>query len=588
MMSDDRNNTEANGAASAGKSHSTNTGKSRSTNTGKSRSSNTEKPCTRNTGKSPSQITQDICKHEGHLILEAGAGTGKTYNLTERVIHHLLHQEVPLERMLALTFTDFAAGEMRSRIYAAINKNIGINISKADHLLTTRRRFSRNYISTFHSFCNRILNYFPDEITEISVSESPRFLGDPGEKRNIDGAFELLSDYDEVLWMMEWRKRFYQKYKDHEGLQRQLTRLPVSVFEQFMKDLSGEDEAGLLKLASMTPDVYLEKMKGLSDIWRKECDAMLENILKEMAAHPEWFRSPDKIPGNRDELASIKNKGKGFSRRIFSSEHIDDAALEDINLRGDELFELLNMLELAENYLSDPERAQQLKEYPDQDEFNADHEAYWNMRDLAELSLRWSTLMRYQRFDAGLFNYDDMIWLTHRLFAEKPGVVTRMRSRFDQILVDEFQDTDRRQWEIIRKLAFDGPDKKQMLIVGDVKQAIYGFRGGDVAMMRYVKNELESQAGSPDPLKQNILPLNILPLPYSFRSNKAVISFANRLFKNIFGQEGEVTSYEAHHQPLETPPAQLSENADAPGEVRILIADCKKLAEELENRQAGN
>ena len=110
-----------------------------------------------NMEQTPGAITEQICRHKGYLILEAGAGTGKTHNLTKRVIHQLVENDASLERMLALTFTDFAAAEMRSRIYAAINRNIGTS----KHLLATRQRFSHNYISTFHSFCNRILQYFP-------------------------------------------------------------------------------------------------------------------------------------------------------------------------------------------------------------------------------------------------------------------------------------------------------------------------------------------------------------------------------------------------------------------------------------------
>ncbi len=532
-------------------------------------------------GKSPAEITRDICRHNGFLILEAGAGTGKTFNLTERVIHQLVDRKVPLERMLALTFTDFAAAEMRSRIYAAINRNIGVS----DHLLKTRRLFSRNYISTFHSFCNRILQYFPDELTEISVADSPECFGKPDEQRYVDGAFELLSDYDEVLWMMEWRKRFYQKYKDHDGLQRQLSLISVSDFEKFMKELSGVDEQALCDMSVITPAMYLGRLSELAKRWRQECDRLQSELIETLRAHPEWFKSPDKIPGTINKLKAARIKD-GLSKKLFDKEEADKATLGELDRQALEVFGRMDALEMVDAYLAGSETERELAEYPLQEEFNANHEAYWNMRDLAELALRWNTLMRYQRFDAGYFNYDDMIWLTHRLFTEHPAVTARMRSRFDQILVDEFQDTDRRQWEIISRLAFgngepgvSSPDK-EMLIVGDVKQAIYGFRGGDVAMMRRVKERLAGQSRIPDSL-----PLKIQALPYSFRSNRAVITFANRLFRNVFGPESAAASYEAYHQPLKRPSAELSRNAEAGGEVRVLAADCKELGKGLDAKK---
>lgn len=537
--------------------------------------------------KTPDEITDEISRHEGFLILEAGAGTGKTHNLTKRVIHQLVERKVPLERMLALTFTDFAAAEMRSRIYAEINRNIGTS----QHLITARQRFSRNYISTFHSFCNRILQYFPDEVTDISVPDAPCVFGYPVEERAVDGALELLSDYDEVLWMMEWRKRFYRKYKEHPGLQRQLNRLSVSDFEQFMDKLEGVDEREIEKLALMPPGQYPAWIREKSVYWREERDALLQDLLETFSAHPEWFKSPDKIPRSMEDLSAIKNKGKGFKKAVFDRAAIDDVELVEIDRQGDRLFDYENALTTLDEYLSRPELEREILAYPESEQFDPDHEAYWNMRDLAELGLRWATLMRYQRFESGYFNYDDMIWLTHRLFTGHPAVAARMRGRFDQILVDEFQDTDRKQWEILARLAFPDPEtaastgekplseSKQLLIVGDVKQAIYGFRGGDVAMMRRVQDELGRRSEAP-----GAAVLLQRPLPYSFRSNRAVIRFVNALFRDVFGPREQAASYEAYHQPLDHPPEGMARNTDAPGEVRVLLADGKALGEELRKR----
>ena len=571
-----------------------------------------------NMEQTPGAITEQICRHKGYLILEAGAGTGKTHNLTKRVIHQLVENDASLERMLALTFTDFAAAEMRSRIYAAINRNIGTS----KHLLATRQRFSHNYISTFHSFCNRILQYFPDEVTEISVPDAPHAFGRPDHERNVEGALELLSDYDEVLWMMEWRKRFYSKYKDHEALQRQLTRLSVSDFEKFMNELSGVDDKALEELALLAPGEYPGWIGKVSEHWREERDALLRELLDTFASHPEWFASPEKIPRSVEGLAAIKNKTDGFAKKAFNKSEIDEETLAEIDQQGDTFFEYHNTLVTLDEYLSRPDLVRELASYPGQEEFDPDHEAYWNMRDLAELGLRWGTLMRYQRFEAGYFNYDDMIWLTHRLFTDHPAVAAQMRARFDQILVDEFQDTDRRQWEILDKLAFPDGDGslpeggvssyggsssspesaasnpvgrassleadvskvgKELLIVGDVKQAIYGFRGGDVAMMRRAEGELTNRSDAP-----GAMPLMSVELPYSFRSNEAVVTFTNALFRGILGPKAQAASYEAYHQPLRRPSAELSGNAEAPGEVRILLADGGALGAELKKRHSGD
>ncbi|MBP3192757.1 UvrD-helicase domain-containing protein [Natronogracilivirga saccharolytica] len=534
--------------------------------------------------QSPDDITDEICRHQGFMILEAGAGTGKTHNLTERVIHQLADRNVPLERMLTLTFTDFAAAEMRSRIYDAINKSIGKN-GASEHLLDTRRRFSRNYISTFHSFCNRILHYFPDELTEISVSDRPDSLDPEGlrSQRNIDGAFELLGDYDEVLWMMEWRKRFYRIYKDHKGLQRQLSRISVSDFESFMHKLGGLDDQALHQMAALDCEQYLGKLRELTDIWRKEIDPQGNQLLSGLAEHPDWFKPETGPPETFEDLLELKTQSNGISLNELVKKNVDREIHAELNEIAKAFFPLYEAVRQAEAYLAADEVAEQLAAYSDEAEFNPDHEAYWNMRDLSELALRWKTLMRYQRFEAGYFNYDDMIWLTHKLLTENPGVTAQMRNRFDQILVDEFQDTDRRQWEIIRKLGFadDGNDK-EVMIVGDIKQAIYSFRGGDVSMMRRVHADLKKRAD-----RKSALPLRILPLPYSFRSNKTIVDFSNRVFRQVFGAGTTPASYEAHHQSLKRPSSEISKNADAPGEVRLLRADTAQLKKEIKQINEG-
>lgn len=624
--------------------------------------------------QTPKQITESICRHTGNMILEAGAGTGKTHNLTERVIYQLIYRNIPLEEMLALTFTDFAAAEMRSRIFLELNKKLNecIKNDKNDdtiiYLRNARRLFSRNYISTFHSFCNRILQYFPEEITEISVYDRPvltpgknidkksksigvkkdrvyskvsdstkkgasdKGIGDNDfeeeeiKQRNIDGSYELLSDYDEVLLMLDWRKRFYQKYKGHKGLKRQLSRLSVLDFEQFMQKLSVQDEKVLHTLSTLTPGQYLQKLRNMKKIKEEETGALTKELLGLFASHPEWFKSEEKRPRSFNEMYSHKIQ-TGFSKKIFNIEEIGGERLKEVNEKGTILFAEMEELSSINHYLALPQIEESILNYPLEEDFDSNHEAYWNTRDLAELAWRWGTLMRYQRFEAGFFNYDDMIWLTYTLFKEKPQVVTQMRRRFKQILIDEFQDTDFRQWEIIRKLAlplpnhpqnrqdsfisgrdtpvketppdasapsslFDSPqskktekesalssnkENKELLIVGDVKQAIYAFRGGDVTMMKRAHKELMGDKGESGTKK--------ITLPFSFRSNQAIISFSNYIFRHILDSEASAAIYEAHHMPLRTPSDKNAGNASADGEVRIFIANGSELFEDDKNKQ---
>ncbi len=174
------------------------------------------------------------------------------------------------------------------------------------------------------------------------------------------------------------------------------------------------------------------------------------------------------------------------------------------------------------------------------------------MTELADLSLRWSRFLRFQRFSIHKLNFDDIIWLTVTLFRTNPGIALQLRNRFRYVLVDEFQDTDQKQWEIVKNIS-RWDDGGNLLIVGDMKQAIYRFRGGEVTMMRVAEEELTNL----DHQKTNIL-----KLPYSFRSNQKIVSFSNDLFNSCFSDFSDDVKFKAEPQPLQVPPDGLPGRKD--------------------------
>ncbi|MDI6402765.1 UvrD-helicase domain-containing protein, partial [Balneolaceae bacterium ANBcel3] len=348
------------------------------------------------------------------------------------------------------------------------------------------------------------------------------------------------------------------------------------------------DESSLFEMANGTPAGYIEKLKKARNLWEKELETRVTPVLNAFEAHPEWFKKPEKRPKNTRELfeGEVVTKNKKLSKRIIPDKNIDSMVREDLDALLAEAGRYYEGLKALSSFLDDPEVEQTLNNNTGEQVFDANSEAYWNMKDLAGLSLRWLYLMRFCRIREGFFNYDDMIWLTHRLLTEHPEVIAQIRSRFDQIMVDEFQDTDRRQWDIIRMLASQDSESsskesgRQVFIVGDVKQAIYRFRGGDVALMKEVEADLRDHNDSEWLLR--------VPLLYSFRSNDAVLSFTNSLFRSVFPSEKEASSFEAWHQPLEPPPEGLSKNARADGEVRIFSANYKDLSEEVDKKDGDS
>lgn len=145
-------------------------------------------------------------------------------------------------------------------------------------------------------------------------------------------------------------------------------------------------------------------------------------------------------------------------------------------------------------------------------------------KELQEMLLR-------ERVENGTLSYDDLETLVIRLFRDHPSVKRKLQQRFDRILVDEFQDTSPRQFEILKHL-FD-PGCNSLFAVGDPKQAIYGFRHADAFTFQGLQ-DLVLQAGG-----------RVIVLTRTFRTPRRLQSFFNAAFPMLLNREGTALYYAA-------------------------------------------
>ncbi len=511
-------------------------------------------------------IKNTLEQSEGNIILKAGAGTGKTFNLTERVSYLITGEKCRIDQILALTFTDFSAAEMRERIYARISGAVNETDDPElrEHLLREKREFGKNYISTFHSFCTRILQYYPDEVAQISIGNMPQDLDNESfgtlSATRLESGFEILNEYDESILKQDWRKAFYKKYKDHPGLKNQLRSLRSRELEGILETITSLDEEHLLKLATLSTGDYLSILHDLASQFQKEANALFSEVRNLLSANRDWFKKPIDIPENPEgyfEADYTAKTGKLNKRKtVPECKELIESTFDPI---AEEMKYKFDFSASISEYLNNV-GAQRIRESRTPDEFNLNDEAFWNMTELAELSLRWSQFLRFQRFSIHKLNFDDIIWLTVTLFRTNPGIALQLRNRFRYVLVDEFQDTDQKQWEIVKNIS-RWDDGGNLLIVGDMKQAIYRFRGGEVTMMRVAEEELTNL----DHQKANIL-----KLPYSFRSNYKIVTFSNGLFNSCFSDYSDDVKFKAEPQPLQVPPDGLPGRKDLPGHIALL------------------
>ncbi len=159
----------------------------------------------------------------------------------------------------------------------------------------------------------------------------------------------------------------------------------------------------------------------------------------------------------------------------------------------------------------------------------------------------WDDMERRKK-EKGLLTFDDVLYYTYQLLRENPDICNHYREKFDYIMVDEFQDTDRLQYSIVSMISRDG----KRAFVGDPKQSIYEWRNADPSIMEEVE--------------QDILRLNeghVLGMNDNFRSAPGLVSFFNLIFPDVFGK-GNV-----EYAPMRCANGELREGAEP--SVRILL-----------------
>lgn len=435
----------------------------------------------------------DQVPRDRHVVIEASAGTGKTFTLENLVLDLLRDGTATLDRILVVTFTDKATAELKQRLRRALHSLLeGHGDAHEGWCIDDRGRarleralhsFDDASISTIHSFCQRIL---------------------------VENAF------------------IHRRLFEQERVR----------FEDESASALRETLRGEIALATDVR-VYLEA--GLRALAFERIEATLRECLRQRLPLRPRFR-PDELQAAvasyplgaaSDERCARQLKASGVGapqltavrRRLASLEPI----LEEARRTGD-------LARLLEQIATGPERAHsggclgyararladvgQL-EPPARNVVGllralVPLEAAVVQRLLPSVQCRLDERKR----ERGTYDYDDMLRLVHDSLQGAPGawLIERLRARYGYVLIDEFQDTDDVQWAIFRRLFFPPESGAHFCLIGDPKQAIYGFRGADVRTYLRACSEIERSSGG------------MVSLTRNFRSTEALIEACNRVF----------------------------------------------------------
>jgi ATP-dependent helicase/nuclease subunit A len=451
-----------------------------------------------------------------NLFVEAAAGTGKTSALVERIVALLRTGTAELERIVAVTFTEKAAGEMKLRVRGAIEttrRDPATSPEERRNLEDALSQLELARITTVHAFCGDLLHERP-----VEAGVDPRFgvAPDDESQRLLDQAFE--SWFQEVLRLPAGRLP--------EGVRRVLRRRARGAWAQGPR----EQLRGAVR--------NLVEHRDFPGAWRREpfqrgaaLEALLEELgslggLAEIAAHPDSW-----LGKNIEELA-----------RAVGEIRLRQSVAPDVDALEADLRELGRSRQIHWHWKGHPRRpfapgleADIVRERRDAAKAELDRLLDQADADLAaclQAELQ-PVIERYEALKqgAGKLDFLDLLLRARTLLAENPEVLAHYRERFTHFFVDEFQDTDPLQAEIMQLLA--GGEPGRLFVVGDPKQSIYRFRRADLGVYRAVRDEL-ARAGA-----------RVLHLTTSFRAVPSLQDAVNDSFEEVLPEYVPLE----HHRP---------------------------------------
>lgn len=458
-----------------------------------------------------SQQTIAIETHDKNLIVAAGAGSGKTRVLVERYFRLLQNNpDWQLNSLVAITFTREAALEMRNRVRVQLEGYLKTDETGwAAHLLA---QMDSARIDTIHALCATLLRA---NAAEAGVDPTFDVLDEVDAGLLVDDVvndvLQSLSgdDPDDIvaLFTQYDGSSIRKALKNPELLAAELPELPgdaSAIFEQwtalwrerFLALVAGlHQNTGFMEALNWLPD-----LNGLSD---------------EDKLYPSWAN----VIQYRDSILNLDDLAVVYQGMQFLGSN------EAIKLNGgsqkywgskDRVEDAKACLRIIRETLD--AAVKQAGRLPGELDLLA-----------ADMLLRWHKLIRrvqaaytQAKMRAGVLDFNDLEQRTAHLLTHNPAVRLRYQgAEFKHLLVDEFQDTNRAQWQIVKALAsLDMPGS--MFVVGDLKQSIYGFRGADVSVFDDVRQEITGRTGG-----------LAVALSKSFRSHRGLIGIFNALFEKI-------------------------------------------------------
>ena len=464
----------------------------------------------------PDQAARDriLTDLDASLLVEGGAGSGKTRSLTDRMLALIRSGRATPFNMAAVTFTRKAAAELRERFQIELERALAAGgppdgaHEKLQHALTN---LEHCFIGTIHSFCARLIRERPVEV-------------------GIDPAFEEVEDQEEERIRAEFWDQHIQRLRESDAQE-------LKTLEEL--DVSPGDLLEALSRIAAYPDVETVPQPVPKPKLRN-ARAALEKLLQ-FARDVLPDEEPDK---GWDDVQTV-------FRRLLRRRSLFAWDDDRVFLRALALFEPRSAANVTQIRWEDKPTALKAKRLAGafRDEHALPVLAAWReYRHAGLLTVIRPAAENYalHRRQIGRLNFQDLLMLAAKLLREHPAVRRYFAERFQYLLVDEYQDTDPVQAEVMFLLAADDPEETDwtqcrlrpgaLFVVGDPKQSIYRFRRADIDTYNTTRMLMGGEA-------------NEARLTANFRTIPSIGEFVNLAFRG--SMPAEASRHQAAFAPVE-------------------------------------
>jgi len=482
-------------------------------------------------------------------LVSAGAGSGKTRVLVERIIQHITDHRNPLEvdRMLVVTFTNAAAAEMRQRIGRALEEAIKKNPGSS-YLRRQLFLLNKAFITTVHSFCNSVLKRY-------------YYLTD------IDPSFRIMEETEAELLRHEVLENVLEEYYENCHEDSPFYCL-VNAYSTDRGDTPLQDLILKLYRFSLShpwPENWLKEMAGRFNLNSQEelldtswMETLLNECRHELEGLAQQLREGIRIckePGGPAPYLQNMEKELGMLESILESSRVSWQELQNAlkqcsfaNLKackGDEYDQ--NLKDRAKGLRDKVKKAlgkldQDLFQQPLEEQVQSLKIIAPQMNELATLVESFEKAYSMVKAERRVVDFSDLEHQALKILScpnsstEKliPSEAAQEYSeRFAEVLVDEYQDINLVQEYILQLISRREKGKENLYMVGDVKQSIYGFRLAEPGLFLQKSKEftLENMGG------------RCIDLYRNFRSRGEILDGVNYLFRQIMDEKVGDISY---------------------------------------------